>query len=247
MKLKYKKLIVLVSIGTVFLSIIILSMVPTGGNPNNTPEEMEFVKIEDTKILDVIHAYYNAKATLNFEVAEELVSDPTQIPKEYWQKLTSSGVEQYSNFVCYGIKNEEQSSYCIYVQFDIKLKGIETLSPSMGRFYVKLGSDDKYLIYLNALDEEEEEFFQESNKNPEVDRLIDDTNSRFEKAKESDPKLKELWEKQAAAIKATEVTKSPPQAPAASQGAIVPSSAPPVPAASVSAAPEKPVAPAKQQ
>ncbi len=241
MKLKYKKLIVLVSIGTVFLSIIILSMVPTGGDPNHNPEEMEFIKIEDPKILSVIQSYYNAKATVNFEAAEELVSDPAQIPKEYWQKLVESGVEQYSNFVCYGIENEEQSSYCVYVQFDIKLKGIETLSPSMGRFYVKLGSDGRYLIYLNALDEEEEEFFQASNRNAEVDKLIDDTNHRFEQAKESDPKLKAIWEKQEAAIKATEVTKSPPaQAPVISQGAVIPS------AGAASAAPEKPVAPVQQ-
>ena len=51
MKFKYKKLIIFVALGTMFLSFIILSMVPNGGTSETPPEEAE-VKKDANKDID---------------------------------------------------------------------------------------------------------------------------------------------------------------------------------------------------
>ncbi|MDR1701063.1 MAG: hypothetical protein LBR68_07710 [Lachnoclostridium sp.] len=215
MKFKYKKLIALISIVTMFLSFIIISIIPNEGDQSvdsneKQAEEQSLLKIENPQILKMIESYYTAKANLDFETAGELVSDPLKIPQSNWQdSVNVGGLEQYSNFVCYGIENEKQSAFSIFIQYDLKFQGIDTLCPSFTYLYVKLGSDERYLIYLSAVDEEEDEFIEASKQNKEVIQLIEDTRRRLQAACASDPKLAEKQKLMEEAITAAAREKNP--------------------------------------
>lgn len=193
MKLKYKKLIILVSLATMFLSFIILSMIPTGGESPADPQNAELTKGENEKINELIKAYFKAKEDVNMDAMSELVSDITQINEK---KLRDKAAyeEAYENIVCHIIANEEQNAYRVYVQYDVKIANINTLAPSLSALYVKLASDDKYLVYLSALDQEEDDFINAADKNMDVIKLKEDTEKRFQAAKASDPALKQFCE-----------------------------------------------------
>lgn len=226
MKLKYKKLIVLVSLGTMFLSFIILSMVPTGGDSVPDPEDAKLEQIENEEITQLMKRYFEAKAAVDMDTLTELVSDPAQISEE---KLTAKAayVENYQNLSCHIIENEGQNAFRVYVQYDMKLIGINTLAPSLSAYYVKLASDDKYLVYLSALDEGEEEFIQAADKNIEVVKLKEDTASKFEQAIAADVALKQFYDTlnqqsaqtdaDTAGTEAPAVTQAPVQTPVVTQ------------------------------
>lgn len=193
MKLKYKKLIVLVALGTMFLSFIILSMVPTGGDSTVDPEEAKLEEVKNEEIQKLMEQYFTAKAKVDMETLATLVSDIAQLSQE---KLAAKAayVEGYQNLKCHIIENEGQNSYRVYVQYDMKIIGINTLAPSLSAFYVKLASDEKYLVYLSALDVDEEDFIQAADKNMEVIKLKEDTAKKFEQAIAADAALKQFYD-----------------------------------------------------
>ena len=157
MKLKYKKLIIIITVGALLLGFFILTLIPTGGNSSNPVEDAELVKCTNEDINNLITSYYQAKRDVNLEELEPLVSDINQIDQE---KLIAQAeyVEDYQNITCYLLENKDNGAYRVYVRFDMKLKNINTLAPCLSALYVTMGSDGKNVIYLSALDKNEEDF-----------------------------------------------------------------------------------------
>ncbi len=193
MKLKYKKLVMFVSLGTLFLSFIILSMVPTGGSGVVDPEDAEVTQDENKEINDLITKYFNAKLVVDMDAMTDLVSDPNRIEQS---KLVAQQeyIESYQNISCYVIANEEEDAFRVYVRYDMKIKNIDTLAPSLSGLYVTVTSDGGYRVYLSALDEEEEEFIQAADKNMEVIKLKEDVANKLNQAITADANFKQFYE-----------------------------------------------------
>ena len=147
MKLKYKKLIIIITVGALLLGFFILTLIPTGGNSSNPVEDAELVKCTNEDINNLITSYYQAKRDVNLEELEPLVSDINQIDQE---KLIAQAeyVEDYQNITCYLLENKDNGAYRVYVRFDMKLKNINTLAPCLSALYVTMGSNGKNVIYL---------------------------------------------------------------------------------------------------
>ena len=54
MKLKYKKLIIIITVGALLLGFFILTLIPTGGNSSNPVEDAELVKCTNEDINNLI-------------------------------------------------------------------------------------------------------------------------------------------------------------------------------------------------
>ncbi len=194
MKLKYKKLIIFISIGALLLSFLVLTLIPTGGENTNHIEDAELTKCQDEAINTLITTYFQAKRDVDMEAMEPLVSDINQVDQE---KLITQAeyVEDYQNIVCYTLENEDNGALRVYVRYDMKLKNINTLAPCLSGLYVTTGSDGKRLIYLSALDENEEDFILAADKNSHVGELQKEVSKQLQVAIDADEAFRQLYQK----------------------------------------------------
>lgn len=207
MKLKYKKLIIIISIGALLLSFLILTLIPTGGEGTNPIEDAPLAKCEDENIVTLISSYFQAKRDVDMELMEPLVSDINQIDQE---KLITQAeyVEDYQNLTCYSLENEDNGALRVYVRYDMKLKNINTLAPCLSGLYVTVGSDGKNVIYLSALDANEEEFILAADKNSHVADLQQEVAAQLQAAIDADEAFRQLYQRMDQEITAAENAQS---------------------------------------
>ena len=209
MKLKYKKLIIIITVGALLLGFFILTLIPTGGNSSNPAEDAELVKCTNDDINNLVTSYYQAKRDVNLEALEPLVSDINQIDQE---KLIAQAeyVEDYQNITCYLLENEDNGAYRVYVRFDMKLKNIDTLAPCLSALYVTMGSDGKNVIYLSALDKNEEEFILAADKNSHLAQMQKEVNDKLQESINADETFRQLYQTMDQAIANTSTATEPP-------------------------------------
>ncbi|MCH5252112.1 MAG: hypothetical protein J1F22_03985 [Lachnospiraceae bacterium] len=213
MKLKYKKLVIVISVATLALSFFILTLIPTGGSQINSAEDAELMLNQNEDINKLIRDYYAAKKKVDIETMGTLVSDPNQLNRESLT-IKAAYVEDYQNINCYVIKQEDADAYQVFASFDIKLKNIQSLAPGLAAFYVTVTSDGKYTIYLSALDEVQEEFINSTYKNEELIKLREDVNDKLQEVISKDESLKQFYQTKQKEIEAAEHKESATPAPA---------------------------------
>lgn len=224
MKLKYKKMVILATIIAMASGFIALIFLDNGGTNNNAEDAaLDLNKNED--IQKLIESYFTAKKTVNVEAMSELVSDANRIPKEL-NTIKASYIEDFKDFNCYYIKNQEMDAYRVYVRYDMKLKNIESWTPCLARYYVKVTSEGKYVIYFSALDDAEVEFIDSADKNDEIQKLKEDVNKKLKEILDKDAAFKQLYQKMQKEIKAA-ATSASPSNPAATASASQPPAAAP--------------------
>lgn len=232
MKLKYKKMVIIATVVAMALGFVALIFLDNDG-PTNNAEDASLNLNQNKDINQLIEKYFNAKKTVNLEAMSELVSDANRIPKDRYTILASY-VENYKDFDCYYIRNEETDSYRVYVKYNMKLKNIESWVPCLTKYYVKVTSEGKYVIYFSALDDAEVEFINAADKNDEIQKLKEDVNKSMTSILEKDATFKQYYQKMQKEIKAAsnEAASGAPASSAASA-----STSPTVSAAPASASP----------
>ena len=194
MKLRYKKLVIIISVATLALAFFILTLIPTGGTEPHSAENAELMLNEKEEINTLIASYYEAKKNVDFDTLSTLVSDPNQIPKEKFITFATY-VEDYQNINCYVIENEGVDAYRVYVRYDMKLKNIQTLVPCLAAFYVTVASDGRYVVYFSAFDEEQEDFIASADRNQEIIDLKEEVADKLQEAIDSDESFKQFYQK----------------------------------------------------
>ena len=200
MKLKYKKLVIIITIATFALGFLILTLIPTGGNSQHA-EDAKLKLNENEEIVQLVTDYFQAKKTVNIEALSELVSDSGQIPRDKFTVMAEY-VEDYQNINCYMIENLDEDAYRVYVKYDMKLKNVDTPTPSLSAFYITSTSDNKYIIYLSALDENQVDFITSADKNMEIVKLKNEVSEAFNKVINEDAGCKQLYQKMQLKIQA---------------------------------------------
>lgn len=234
MKLKYKKLIIIITVVTLGLGFFILTLIPTGGTntQNAASADLELNKNED--INKLVSDYFAAKKAVNVDAMSNLVSDSNQINKE---KLVAMAeyVEDYKDINCYLIHSADLNAYRVYVKYNMKLKNINTLAPCLSAFYITSTSDGKYVIYLSALDEVQEEFITSADKNDSIVKLKEQVAGELKKAVAGDDAFKQLYEKMNNEINTAAANKGATPTPGQATSAPSQQAATPTPTASVAA------------
>lgn len=232
MKLKYKKLIIIITVVTLGLGFFILTLIPTGGTntQNAASADLELNKNED--INKLVSDYFAAKKAVNVDAMSNLVSDSNQINKE---KLVAMAeyVEDYKDINCYLIHSADLNAYRVYVKYNMKLKNINTLAPCLSAFYITSTSDGKYVIYLSALDEVQEEFITSADKNDSIVKLKEQVAEELKKAVAGDDAFKQLYEKMNNEINTAAANKGATPTPGQATSAPSQQAATPTPTASV--------------
>lgn len=213
MKLKYKKVVLAVTMSTMCIGFVTISL--TSPKANHTKTESETIAAttgsaivaESTaesenynlecdaypEINEVIEKYLAATVTGDMETLESVVSDIDNVSEDMVKNKTQI-IETQQNIQCYTVKVPNQDGYIVYVYSEMKLVGIDTAAPALTRLYVCMSSDGAYRVYISRLDEEIQEFMEKSQNSPQVQALIDKVNQAFEEAINRDEKLKAFYQ-----------------------------------------------------
>ena len=88
----------------------------------------------------------------------------------------------------------------------MKLRNIATLAPCLSAFYITMTSDDKYVIYLSALDEAQEDFIISADKNTEIVKLKEQVAKELQDAIDKDAAFKQFYQQMDQEIQAASVS-----------------------------------------
>ncbi len=216
---RYKKIILKASAITALLGFVVLAATPSVGGISNAESSVAYENMDKTEkeeILDpqtsfsfkgtetlkkdaypeineLITAYYNAMYTYNMDALEGYVSDITQIDQT---KLMAQleYMESINNIVCYTVEGNAEGSFRVYVYYDMKIRGIETVAPALSALYVTMSSDGRYIVYLSELDGDTQEFINQTDASEEVQVLKQLVNDRFQSVLQTDEQLKSFCE-----------------------------------------------------
>ena len=217
MKLKYKKIIFLITLSSMGIGLITFSFSNPKEKPNNA-DELQYDNIknkEKTKdvlkitnglkddgtlledaypdINDLIEEYLAARVATDMDTINELVSSTNIISLKTLQK-EAEYIESYNNISCFTMKAPDNESFVVYVYEELKIVGIDTLAPGMIRLYVQVNSEGKAIIYFGQVEDETLDFIEATGHDEKVIQLIDRVNKKLEEAMTSDKNLKAFIE-----------------------------------------------------
>lgn len=152
--------------------------------PDKT-EVSDLVK-DNPDILNLVTKYYNARAAKDFETLKgmcETFDDSIQAEIE----ANDAAIESYNNIMTYSKNGPEDDSYIVYVYFDIKLTGIDTLVPTLRELYAVTDVEGNLMV---GDKEDAESYLLERQADGDVQALVADVSQKFQNAVDQDENLK---------------------------------------------------------
>jgi len=175
-------------------------------------EGTEFlVKDAIPEINQLITDYYSAMMAFDMDWMESLVSDISRVDQKL-MRAKLEYIESISNIMCYTTEGPTEGTYRVYVYYDLKLRGIDTLAPALSAMYLSQSSDGNYVIYLSEVDDDAQEFIDEADASIDVQLLSSLVSERFNNVINSDEAMKEFYTMMEAAMNNTSQTEAPESA-----------------------------------
>lgn len=117
----------------------------------------------------------------------------TTAVSDYYGQLgeKASFVESYDDVSVYTKQGKYKGTYVVFARYDMKIKDIYTKVPGLGTLYVEKDDKGKYQVYATVEDEEIKSYIQEIAQHEDVQILIDETQSAYHEAIQSDALLQE--------------------------------------------------------
>lgn len=210
MPLKYKKLVVLFSMGIMLIGLGTFSMLSPHfnwnfasgrGNKLSKPASFGAISTVDGKskseiqseIEDLMNRYFTAKQQVDMTTIEQCVSDVGHV-EEKKLLAESEYVEAYQDIQCLVLDGAKEGTYRVYVYYNVKIYDIETLVPSLTALYVNLNDSGLFQVYLGTLDAKEQNYIESLDQSKEVSELVDTVQKRLEDVVSSDSKVRDFYE-----------------------------------------------------
>jgi len=221
---KYKGIIMIVAAIVFVFAVMLFSSLLTNKNvPTSGTGQVVSpgsISYEGTKTLKknaydqvnaLIEQYFNAKMNVDMTAMAGLVSDITQVNVNKIQAQLQY-VEKIQNVQSYTIDGPKDGSYRVYVYYELKIRGVDTPAPALTGLYVTKDETGKYVIYLGALDKDEQEFIEKSDKNKDVKELSSLVKKSLDEALNNDANLKEFYNVLEESLKAAGQSSASPAA-----------------------------------
>ena len=143
---------------------------------------------------ELISTYYSSYLSADLDSLKSIVVDETALyPKSTYEAL-GNYIESYQDINCYTLELEEYNSVIVLATYQTKFKGVDTLAPGTGLFYV-INIDSTPIIdntfsQNSKLDGEVNEFAN----NPKIIEITSNILDEYNAALESDASLKAIIE-----------------------------------------------------
>lgn len=202
MKLKYRKIILFIILFTMGMGMLTFSVgvEDTKDSKVLSEEQIESAKSaalnknENKEVCDLIKNFTDAKINGDVDKLALYVNDVSNISKDELDVPTTY-MEGYETVECYIIDIPVEDNYVVYVYKEYKMKGIETVIPSVVRHYVRPDDNDNLVIYSGDVEASIVEFINNTRQNPEVEKLINMVNNKIEQIKKDDVVAKAFLDK----------------------------------------------------
>lgn len=138
--------------------------------------EQYFLSISDCDMDTFLHLFTSRDTS-----EEAQFRDTFEKQREY--------IESYQNISCYTVKGLEEDDYVVYVYYDVKFVGVETLGPDLVRIYAVKDEDGQYRIFDQEMSPELESYLDAVSMNEDVRLLISQVDNQIVDAMNSDEEL----------------------------------------------------------
>lgn len=226
-KLKYKKMVIAISIGTICIGGIAYTFASKDSGKvknNGTKQEISVTdknfesgtyksgskklvleKNAHPEINELVKGYFTARASVDMDKLGTIVSNIANIQEDEL-KSVAEYVEGYENIDCYTVDSVEKGSYVVLAYTDIKLKGIDATAPGLTGLYVNKDDKGNYVVFNGLLSDELNAFRQTVYDCEGVKDLINHVQDKYQKALENNKELNDFYNK---SKEEPEVSKNP--------------------------------------
>lgn len=160
-----------------------------------TEPQAPTLETDDPTVLATVQAYYNARASKDIETLKTMVESLSDAEQQ--AILDNNVIESYNNIKVYSKPGIDTGSYVVYVYYEGKLNGIETLAPGLTGIYMKTREDGTLYIADKDSDEAVKAYVDEVSAQEDVQQLVADASAKLEAAKNADENLKAWFEENA--------------------------------------------------
>lgn len=199
---------VVIITGVVFLIFHLIKSTPTKEEKavaENPLEEEKYPEISDV-IKNYLNAFLIEDDTKRAETIAQYVGNLYDINSV---KSKSSYVSGYSEVECYTKNGPYENTYVVYAYYHMGLKNIETTVPSVDILYVVRDVKTGNVYIQNDSGDDIQKYIKQVTKDSDVQQLLKSVEDEFEKAKNSDSKLKKYFDDVNANANKTDETTAP--------------------------------------
>ena len=157
-----------------------------GSTPASTASDL--VK-DDAAILTLVRKLYSGIASKDTATLSEIVVPwNDEVEEELLKNVT---IESYNNVSTYSKPGLNQGDYMVYVYFEGKLDGFDTLAPSLRERYVVTDEDGSLKIKADwENDSAISDFVTDAMMGADVQQLVKEVNEKYDQVLASDEELK---------------------------------------------------------
>ena len=153
---------------------------------------------------DVVQAYFDAKTTGDISTLKTLVTDPIYISAETIT-AQSEYIKGYSDIKCYTKRGGGDIDLVVYCTFNTTITTIDTPIASLESFYI-VYQDGKPMIFSGIFNEKTQNYLSKLDNDEDVLELKASVYEEINNALDSDPALKEFWDKLLTAVETEDQT-----------------------------------------
>lgn len=157
------------------------------GTTSGTAENPLTKEASDSAIQSLMVKYYTAVAARDYDTLASI--DETFDEDAKAAVDAESAIESYNNIVTYTKAGLTEGSYIVYIYYEAKITGIDTLAPSLREKYVVTDADNSLKISDKRSSQELIDYILDMQSDSSVQKLIKDVNQNLEDAKAQDADL----------------------------------------------------------
>lgn len=220
MKFKYKKIICVITMCTMWIGLVTMSLTDWSNSKNRKKDsrnkvEGNFVDMSDTaslkedaglteesqlqeskneEINQLVQQYMNCFQTCDLETMAKVVTDVECIDVSEMQAKQKL-IQEYKNMECYTVQGLHKGEYLVYVYNEVLFTGIDTSAPGLNRLYIITDKDGNLRIESGALKQEVHDFIEKTDQSADVQKIIQTVNTKLEEAINNDEKFRAFYTK----------------------------------------------------
>ena len=155
--------------------------------------DTEAFEEENSQIYTLVKEYIDvAYVQLDINKLTLLVDSIENINLEN-NKTKQAYTESYENIKCYKLDNVVLNACVIFVSYDVKIKGVDTLLPAGEFFFLKYDTNEKRYLIHNMFEVEDYSEYLSIQTNVIAKKFSDDVQERYENAISSDVVLYSMF------------------------------------------------------
>lgn len=166
--------------------------------PTPIPTPLPVYPLEDkgypSEIAELAETYYEAKASCDIDTLKSISSEPENVYSKKQLLKLIEGIDEYQNIKCYVKKSYEENAYIVFVYYEIKFIGLNTLAPSLSKLYIVKDETGEWKTFDDEMNEELRAYIAARSEDEDVVALRKHTDQLAEEAKDKDKDLKAFWE-----------------------------------------------------